>query len=116
MSNERLTGVRPPSCQAERESYKQLIEQAARLLTMTKTPGWVEVFRPMVVQRRQAELDALVEVKNHDDMLRLQGSLREVNEILGFVETTIQLAERAQEALQNEPEAPTPTRLAGQSS
>jgi len=116
MSNKPVTSLQPPNCTAQRDGYEQLINRASRLLTMSKTPGWLEEFEPMLRQRRQSQLTLLIEAQDHDEILRLQGGLREIDTVLAFVATTMQLAEAAQNALQNEPEAATPTRSAGQSS
>jgi len=96
---------RPPQpaiCEAHRQGLRDVLARASRLLTMTQTPGWKEIFEPMLRQRRKAKVEELIGEDDHDKAFRLQVSIREINAILGFVDTTIKLAESAQESLDAE--------------
>lgn len=92
--------VQPPSCLEQREEFKVLVEKAAKLAAMTRTPGWKEVLQPMLVDRQKGMVKQLCVETDHGQVLRLQAGIQEVDAILGFVAATIEMATAAQASLE----------------
>ena len=91
-----------PVCEEERQELLDLVEKAHKLAAMTRLPGWNQVLRPMLQERRQAMLAQVCVEPSHENVLRLQAGIQELDAILGFVATTIDMAQGAQESLEAE--------------
>lgn len=94
----------PPNCDEQRAEFEALIGRAGKLDAMTRTPGWMEVLEPMLLERRMGYVERVCTEVDHEQVRRLQAGIQEIDAILGFVNTIIVTATEAQASLRREDE------------
>lgn len=77
-------------------------KRGKQLQGMIGHPGWTEVLKPNLQFRRAAEIKALITAKEHDEVIRIQQAIREIDGLFMLITAQIALGEQASKKLDEE--------------
>ena len=78
------------------------VKRGNQLQGMITSTGWIKVLKPALESRRAAELRLLINAKEHDEIIRAQQAIREIDGLFTLIKVTIALGEQAEQELKKE--------------
>lgn len=78
------------------------VRMGNQLQSMLKDTGWTKVLKPSLESRRSAEIRTLINAKEHDEIIRAQQAVREIDGLFTFIKAKIALGEQAEQELKKE--------------
>lgn len=77
-------------------------DRGKKLEGMIRHPGWNKVLEPTLKARRSAEITVLIGAKDHDEIIRAQQAIREIDGLFMLITAQIALGEQAKQKLEKE--------------
>lgn len=77
-------------------------KRGKQLEGMAIHPGWTEVLKPSLESRRAAEIKILITAKEHDEIIRAQQAVREIDGLFMLITAQIALGKQASKTLDDE--------------
>jgi len=78
------------------------IKRGKQLQSMVGDTGWTKVLKPTLESRKVAEIRTLINAKEHDETIRAQQAVREIDGLFTFIKATLALGEQSEEELEKE--------------